>query len=308
MVRGGTGAADVRAGRWPGYLTAVAPRPPTQPPRRRRRLRSPSGLPPSAPTQLPSLASTQPCPTSFDIGLSLNSCPRKLGAPQQNHAVSFCIQDHSELPHPSTTTVGRAKLRPNHPQSVYRQLSTARAPSAGRNAMMKLGFTRTAPACASGRPVRRARATRPPGPAPAARARTASRTTWSANAIGSAGNSRTAMHHTESDRRAGRAAARTTRPARARQRPVARGALFRCDLLIFVRFEKGVEHLYPELSWIAVFVSGQLRGHERALDIQGQHNRGAVTEALGRPRRCGGRSAPLTRDPTSRSPCRRSPA
>ena len=46
--------------------------------------------------------------------------------------------------------------------------------------------------------------------------------------------------------------------------------------------EKGVEHLCPELSWIAVFVSGQLRRHERVLDIQGQHNRGAVTEALGR--------------------------
>ena len=72
-----------------------APRPPTQPPRRRRRLRSPSGLPPSAPTQLPSLASTQPCPTSFDIGLSLNSCPRKLGAPQP--LVELLIDTEAEL-------------------------------------------------------------------------------------------------------------------------------------------------------------------------------------------------------------------
>ena len=54
------------------------------------------------------------------------------------------------------------------------------------------------------------------------------------------------------------------------------------DLPIFVRFEKGVEHLYPELSLIGVLVSGQLRGHERDIDIQGEHNRVVVTEALGR--------------------------
>ena len=47
-------------------------------------------------------------------------------------------------------------------------------------------------------------------------------------------------------------------------------------------FEKGVEHPCSELSLVGTLFSGQLRGHERVLDIQGQHNRGAVTEALGR--------------------------
>ncbi len=41
---------------------ARAPRPPTQPPWRRLGLRSPSGLPPSEPTQIPSPASTEPFP------------------------------------------------------------------------------------------------------------------------------------------------------------------------------------------------------------------------------------------------------
>ena len=41
------------------------------------------------PAGLPSLASTQPCPTSFDIGLSLNPCPRKLGAP--HHVATSAI-------------------------------------------------------------------------------------------------------------------------------------------------------------------------------------------------------------------------
>ena len=55
-----------------------------------------------------------------------------------------------------------------------------------------------------------------------------------------------------------------------------------CDLLIFALFEKGVVHLCPELSLIGVLVSGDLRGHERDIDIQGQHNRVVVTEAIGR--------------------------
>ena len=70
--------------------------------------------------------------------------------------------------------------------------------------------------------------------------------------------------------------------AKAVWRAAARDAPFRRALLLFALFEKGVEHLCPELSLIGVLVSGQLRGHERNIDIQGQHNRVVVTEALGR--------------------------
>ena len=68
---------------------ARAPRLPTPPPPRRRRLRSPSGLPPSAPTLLPSPASTEPFPLPPVTSDSpLNPCPRKLGAPQRQIATT----------------------------------------------------------------------------------------------------------------------------------------------------------------------------------------------------------------------------
>ena len=57
-----TAAAAPRPASGSHSTTARAPRPGPQPPQRRRRLRSPFGLPPSAPTQLPAPSSTEPFP------------------------------------------------------------------------------------------------------------------------------------------------------------------------------------------------------------------------------------------------------
>ena len=83
-----------------------------QPPLGRRRLRSPGGLPPSAPTQLPSHASTEPCPLPpSTFRFSPNPCPRKLGAPQPRKAARFrCLRSWRR-----SSARGRVRMCPVRP-------------------------------------------------------------------------------------------------------------------------------------------------------------------------------------------------